>query len=140
MNRNFSSRFDSIGEIPPVVREEPEVEELTAFDKTLLLIFGPDPNTGIPNSDLRMWVNSNTRPEIKQFIEQNLLIDTTRRSSLELSTDEVNAFNKHLNDDDIAYYTRWLNESKQQYAARMRSKFMYEYNEAQKKKKSSNKS
>lgn len=46
-----------------VAREEDSFEKL---------IFAPDPVTGVPRSDLAFVVNSKTRPEVLQYIQNTL--------------------------------------------------------------------
>lgn len=48
-------------------------------------IFAPDPVTGVPRSDLAFVVNSETRPEVIQFIQNTLM----RPQSESVKTDDV---------------------------------------------------
>ena len=98
-----------------------EIEEIFKY------IFGTDPNTGLPVGDLAIYLGNKANPEIRNFIEQNLLQPVQEaKSGLSLSQDAINAFNKRITDDDIAQFSRNANETREEYADRMRFYFAQE--------------
>lgn len=87
-------------------------------------IFGVDDVTGMPVGDLSVYMGEKANPEIKAFIQANLLQPlSTQKGSLGLPTDIVNKFKGKITDDDIAAFSRNHNEDNEQYAMRMRSYF-----------------
>ena len=73
---NFSKRF--IPE-PPEKYGDVRVKNLSDVkeaDETLLdYIFGLDPNTKLPSGDLSVYLGDKANPEIKAFIQSQLLKD-----------------------------------------------------------------
>lgn len=96
-------------------------------DNTLLdLIFSVDPVSGLPQGDLAVFMGDNANPEIKLFIQQNLMNENPDINGLEnLPTDVTNKF-RSLSDDDIATFSRNNNESREEYAYRLRAFFAAE--------------
>lgn len=91
------------------------------------LIFTNDPVTGMPTGDLALFTNEKANPEIKRFIELNLLHENAEvGSSLNLPDDIANKFRGTINDDDIAQFSRNHDESREDYANRMRQWFVDE--------------
>lgn len=122
----YNSRFD----IPAKRTYEKGVSLLVPkFDvkdknkQVLDLIFGVDPNTGLPSGDLSQFVNDKVNPEVRLFIEQNLLIPRESNSGLSIDQDTVNKMNANLTDDDIAKFSRNHGESKEDYALRLKDYF-----------------
>lgn len=58
------SRFDGTPQVLPEL--EPENDSITK------LIFAPDPNTGIPSSDLGMLMSREASPEVSKYIHDVL--------------------------------------------------------------------
>lgn len=57
-----------------IVKETDETDIIATGDNQLSeLLFAPDPNTGIPRSDLAVLMSKDTRPEIAAYIRDNLL-------------------------------------------------------------------
>lgn len=56
-----------INETPSIDIRQRQGEQLSE------LLFAPDPNTGIPRSDIALVMSADTRPEIAQYIRDNLL-------------------------------------------------------------------
>lgn len=90
-------------------------------------IFTNDPVTGMPTGDLALFTNEKANPEIKRFIELNLLHENPEvGSSLNLPDDIANKFRGTITDDDIAQFSRNHDESREDYANRMRQWFVDE--------------
>lgn len=99
----------------------PDVEEK---DKALLdLIFTRNKQTGIPEGDLALYTNDKANPEVRRFIEMNLMTPVNSSDGLDLSTEQVNHLRSSISDDDIARFTRSRDESKEEYAERIRHWF-----------------
>lgn len=71
-------------------------------------------------------MGDNANPEVKLFIQQNLLNENPNINGLDnLPTEVTNKF-KSLSDDDIAKFSRNNNESREEYAYRLRAYFAAE--------------
>lgn len=87
-------------------------------------IFGVDKETGMPTGDLAVYTGNNANPEVKAFIQQNLLNpNSVNDSNLSLPQDVLNKFKGKISDDDIAQFSRNHDEDIDQYAVRMRNYF-----------------
>lgn len=87
------------------------------------LIFGIDPTTGLPVGDLSVYLGDKANPEVKFFIESQLLQERKDINGVSnLATEVTNQF-KTLTDDDIVKFTRNHNESREEYANRLRLYF-----------------
>lgn len=86
-------------------------------------IFGINPETGLPNGDLAFYLGKNTRPEIRTFIETNLMVDMSNigQSPLDLPTEVVNKMRSTITDDDIAQFSRNHDETREEYASRIKT-------------------
>lgn len=121
MNRIFifADRFNTVETIEP--KNKDKFEDVKDPNDALLdLIFGVDPATGLPCGDLSVYLGKNANPEIKMYIENQLL--TERHDSAEgvsMPTEVVNKFGS-LSDDDVAMFSRNHGESKEEYADRIR--------------------
>lgn len=87
-------------------------------------IYGVDPVTGLPTGDLAIYLGDKANPEIKAFIEANLLRPRNDSdSNLSLPQDVLNKFKGTISDDDIVQFSRNHDEDNEQYAVRMRNYF-----------------
>ena len=111
--------------------EKPDVK---SKDSQLLdYIYSINPVTDLPQGDLAVYLGDKANPEIKNFIQMNLLHENVdRRSGMRLSQDVLNKFREHITDDDIAAFSRNHGESKEEYADRMK---LYMLQEKQKRSK-----
>lgn len=104
--------------------EEVQVEKPDVNKSLLDLIYGADPNTGLPVGDIAMYLSDKTNPQVRQFIELNLMHENSDgKSQLSIPQDVLNSMKKTVTDDDIAYFSRGGDESREQYAVRMRKYF-----------------
>lgn len=78
-------------------------------------IYACDPITGLPSGDITCYVSSNTSPEVKKYILDNIMID--------LSVAKLPSAPVGLDDDTVASLTRSVGESSFDYASRV-SNFM----------------
>lgn len=123
-NNRFSipaERVYSDGELP-----NDKVDVKDKNKQVLDFIFGIDPLTGHPCGDLAQYVNDKVNPEVRMFIEQNLLIPREGDSGLSIDQDTVNKMNANLTDDDVARFSRNHGESKEDYALRLKDYFEHE--------------
>lgn len=90
-----------------VVVDRPDTEK-SLFD----LVFAVNPDTGLPQGDIAVYMSKNTSPEVKRFIELNLHSPV---GSVDASYSDFS----NLSDDDIAFYTRGRDESVQSYRQRL---------------------
>lgn len=80
------------------------------YSELFSFIYAPDPMTKLPTGDLQMFMSKDTNPEIRDFIQRNLMQPT--------STPPTDV---KLSDDDIKALSRAPGESRSSYAARVRS-------------------
>lgn len=88
----------------------PDVVDSTKvlFDK----IFAVNPVTNLPDGDIAVFMSENTSPEIKAFIQSQLMSPNGLQSDTSFDG---------LSDDDLAVLSRGAEESVSAYASRMRS-------------------
>lgn len=118
----------SVGNPPieflPMIPVDNSTSDTVMQDNALLdYIYGINPATGLPNGDLSFYLGENTRPEIRTFIEQNLMVDMSHigKSPLDFPTDVVNQMRSTISDDDIAYFSRNHGETREEYASRIKT-------------------
>lgn len=120
---SFAGRhFVPLTEIPNIVPEATP-DTVRSDNELLNYIYGIDPVTGHPIGDLAFYLGENTRPEIRTFIETNLMRDMSSdsKSPLHLPTEVVNKFRSELSDDDIAAFSRNHGETSEDYANRIKT-------------------
>ena len=122
----YSSRLHRVFDSVPM-KEHKSIIDVNEPNQALLdLIFQSDPVTGLPVGDLSVFMGEKTNPEVKMFIESQLLherIDS--ESAMNLPTDVTNKF-RELSDDDVALFSRNHNESREDYARRLQLYFANE--------------
>lgn len=80
-DRNYTSFPDDLGDQIVVDDSVPVAEKVSAVDALIKVIYKPDERTGLPTGDLSYYVSDSVNPEIKAFILQNLLMDTSSVAS-----------------------------------------------------------
>lgn len=98
-----------------VIADEPEIIDSFNPDmnKSLFdIVFSVNPLTGLPVGDVAMFMNENTSPDIRRFIELNL------HSPVNIDGDASGDL-AGLSDDDIVTYMREPGESLSDYRSRM---------------------
>lgn len=124
----YNSRFNLAAEVVytdgEVLQKDSDVKDKNK--QILDFIFGVDPITKHPIGDIAMYLSDKVNPEVRLFIESNLLKDMTSNDGLSLDQDTLNAMNKNLTDDDIARFSRNHGESKEDYALRLKDYFEHE--------------
>lgn len=117
----YSRRFNQI-EPTDMPDEREHKSDVKGVDNDLLrYIYGTDPNNGHLTGDLSVYLGEKANPEIKRFIEMNLLKENSDNAALSLSTEQTNALRQVINDDDIAFFSRNHGETKDEYALRLRN-------------------
>ena len=112
---NFTPKFP----VEPIV-EVPQVDRKDKYEELLDAIYSVDPRTGVPRGDLAVFMSKDANPEIRDFIQQNLLMDMSKEDgSLSLPDSVRNAFRRDVTDDDIAALSRNHDESADEYAKRL---------------------
>ena len=99
------------------------------FDSTKVLfdkIFAVNPVTNLPDGDIAVFMSENTSPEIKAFIQSQLMSPNGQKSDTSYDG---------LSDDDLSVLSRGADESLTAYASRMRS-VIYQQVKAEKAKQS----
>lgn len=122
----FARRFESPGKVIPLKEFVPQADVRDPNQALLDMIFAPDPVTGLPQGDLSVFLGDKANPEIKMFIQNQLLHEnSTSQSPLDLSDEVRNKFHS-LSDDDIALLSRNYGESREEYADRLKLYFAKE--------------
>lgn len=103
------SYFDIIKDPEPNVSKE---------NPLLNLIFAKD-ERGCHVGDISQFMSDKTNPEVKLFIQQQLMNSNSSEKGLSLNTEQVNKLRKVISDDDIARFSRNHGESPEQYAMRI---------------------
>lgn len=83
------------------------------------VIYSVNPKLGYPQGDLAIWLSDNANPEIKDFIQRNLQMNSGESSSVEMSTDLQNQLKRAISDDDIAAFSRRRDETSEEYSDRI---------------------
>lgn len=123
----FSKRL-----IPQVGAESVSVSvnesDVTPSDSQLLdYIYGLDPVSQLPCGDLAVYLGDKANPEIRNFIEMNLLQERMdSKSNMSIPQDVLNKMREVISDDDIITFTRNHGESKEEYADRLKLYFLKE--------------
>lgn len=123
----FSDRLSPQENLIPSV-EIGEMPDVLHSDSQLLdYIYSVDPVTSLPSGDLAIYLGDKANPEIRNFIEMNLLQENIDgRSSMSLPDDVINKMKGVITDDDVAFFTRNHNESREEYADRLKLYFLKE--------------
>lgn len=111
--------------VPEVPEVEPDVIE-TPLKAVLDEIFAVDPRSGFPKGDIAYFLSKDGNPEVKAWLESNLL--QPRR--------QVSATPEGVTDEVIAEFSRQPGEEPLDYAARLaslRDEAMKNYEEAKQK-------
>lgn len=82
------------------------------FDRILKEIFSVDPSSGLPQGDLAYYLSPNGNPQIKQWLENNLL---------KPRAEKVGTSIEGVTDDMLLEMSRGSNESVEDYAIRLHS-------------------
>lgn len=121
----FLQRVNFVPEFPCVPEyEKKEVCIRNKFDDLLDIIYSIDPRTGTPRGDLAVFMSKDANPEIRDFIQQNLMMEmpNVEGSGLVMSDALRNSFTKNITDDDIAEFSRNAGETSEDYAKRLSDK------------------
>lgn len=71
------------------------------------VIYALDPETGLPKGDLQMFLSVETSPEVRDFIQKNLMRPSVEKpKDCGLSIDEMNALSRHPGENRDAYISR----------------------------------
>lgn len=114
MKQDFSKYL--VGQVlPSNFLDVPEIEkvhkEVSANDAILSAIYAVDPISKLPTGDISAYVSDKTSPDVKRYILENLMIDT--------SGYVVPAAPRELSDDDVMFLTRRSDESRETYLSRI---------------------
>lgn len=118
MKRSLLKKFDFGQIIPDIVAREVPFEEaptdsvvIDAKAPFFKLVYALDSRTKLPKGDLQYMVSDKSNPEVKKWVLDNLMLDTSQASNPVRPT--------ALSDDDIAILTRQPSESVESYAERV---------------------
>lgn len=110
-----------------VLIENDHLVDTQSSDSQLLdYIYAVDPVSGLPSGDLAVYLGDKANPEVRQFIELNLLQPLKDSDGLSQLPNEVTNNFKNISDDDIAFFSRSKNETKEEYADRLKLYFLNE--------------
>lgn len=109
---NFS-HTDGIKPTVELKSREVILKERREADNVIDMVFAPDPKTGLPCSDISMYLSSKTPPQVRDFIQQNIMGEGL----------PLQKAPEGITDDDLHYLTRRGNETADEYAGRI-SRYM----------------
>lgn len=116
----FSARLSRVPEMVETIDQVEEPDSVKSDEQLLQYVFGADPVTGLPIGDLAVYLGDNSNPEIKAYIESNLLKPNGQDPGTGIhDTEIVNKF-RSLSDDDLVKFARNHDETKEEYATRLR--------------------
>lgn len=98
---NGFSQYDGLAGVEFMPSEPYEKKKSSRRDPDadiLDLIYMPDPVTGFPSGALSHYLSDSVRPEIRQFIEDNILRDLPNDHVIDFS-DEISRHFRDLSDD-----------------------------------------
>lgn len=124
MNRNLqycyghAQRQESIllHAVQPKISDEEPMKQ-NPMDSFLRLVYARNPRTKLPDGDLTYMVSDKANPEVKQWILDNLMMDTSKAATPSLT--------KGIDDDSILQLVRQPYEDRESYANRVNA-FMRE--------------
>lgn len=108
---NLYRQLDGV-EHPDFTESSVVIETQTSEQSLFDMMFSVNPLTKLPQGDIAQYLSDKTNPDIKQFIELQLLRPNN------ISSDASADFSA-LSDDDIAEFTRGVNESLSSYRSRI---------------------
>lgn len=85
-------------------------KELTDSDRVVNMIFVPDHKTGLPSSDISMYLSSKTPVQVREFIKQNIFGDPK---------DVPSSWSDEIDDDLICELVRQSDETVDDYSVRV---------------------
>ena len=115
MKRSINySHLDGISSaVVELPSKEPAVIQKREADLICDLVFAPDKRTGLPNSDISVYLAPNTPAQVREFIKQNIFGEGVERPGVP----------DGLDDDTILDLVRRSDETVDMYTARV-SDFM----------------
>lgn len=84
-NIDYDARFDELekGQVEPVSSELTDVEiKDSPFDSLVKVVYQVDPLFKLPTGDLTFFVSDRVNSDIKQFVLDNLMIDTSSAANV----------------------------------------------------------
>lgn len=122
---SYSTRQAPTDFMPDILPDE-QVDVVKSIDPIFKYIYGTDPVTGHPIGDLSVYLGDDANPEIRNFIERQLMqLRNDVHSDTSMPTEVVNKF-RTLSDDDVARFSRNHDETRDEYADRLRAYFAEE--------------
>lgn len=127
MNRQiqFLQRINVVPSFPVKdIKDEKQEDVRPPYEELLDMIYSIDPRSGMPKGDLAVFMNGDANPEIRDFIQKNLMMEMPTSEGQGLVMNDVlrNSFTKNITDDDIAEFSRNANETSDEYAKRISEK------------------
>lgn len=126
--KEYNNRFQILEEIAymehKIVEYKPDVK--SSVDILLDKIYAYNPALGRADGDISVFLSDKANPEVKAFIQQNLLKDFSNNdSALSIPQELRNKLSGKITDDDIEKFSRGIDESREEYADRLKSFFDY---------------
>lgn len=108
---DYARRYDPVRSKCPVQEVNVDEENVVPKDSLLHTIYAPDPRTGLPTGDITYMVSDKVNPQVKQFILDNLMMDT--------SSAKTPSVPDGISDDALFELSRGHNESLADYVGRL---------------------
>lgn len=113
MSINRKNQFKNLGvyTVKSDVPVDEKGEEFVSLQNPLLeVIYAPDEKTGLPSSDIAVFMSPKTSPEVRQYIQQNLMQTVTPVKS---------QFASEVDFDTAVSLQRGMSETLSDYASRV---------------------
>ena len=124
---NFAQRLEPQSGTFSTSVVDPPSDTINSDSQLLDYIYSVDPVTSLPCGDLAIYLGDKANPEIRNFIEMNLLQPRSDgKSVMDIPQDVLNKMKSVIGDDDIATFSRNHDESREEYADRMKLYFLNE--------------
>lgn len=124
---NFAQRLESQSGTFSTPVTDPPADTINSDSQLLDYIYSVDPVTSLPCGDLAIYLGDKANPEIRNFIEMNLLQPRSDgKSVMDIPQDVLNKMKSVIGDDDIVAFSRNHDETREEYADRMKLYFLNE--------------
>lgn len=126
LRKDYLIGRSNIGVLVYIPVKPAPVNEVKDSNPLLDFIFAPD-ERGRLNGDILHYLSEKTNPEVRQFIEMQLMRDNkTGSNPLGLSDEVINKMRSVITDDDVARFSRNSDETAEAYSRRIGNYFAKE--------------
>lgn len=118
---NFSHLLGLSSACVKYLSKEPAIINKREADLVCDLVFAPDKKTGLPSSDISVYLASNTPIQVREFVKQNIFGEGLERVG----------GSSELEDADLHFLVRGSDETVEDYSSRVSSYMLNEREKVQ---------